>query len=387
MLLDVSQDFTPDLGMSDLNDVHSGKSPQDVLRAAIELYDGEITLVSSFGAESAVLLHMVAQINPDVPVLMVDTLMLFKETLEYQKELADLLGLTDVRHIHPDADELTEKDPWDALHMSNTDACCTLRKVAPLERALVPFTATISGRKRYQSGRRAEMDVFEKDSNGKVKINPLADWAPEDLRAYMVAHDLPSHPLVAKGYPSIGCLPCTTPVREGEDPRAGRWRGEDKDECGIHIAADGRVERINPMPQLINRQGFVADDWSVEAPAIAHDALNDAPAQGEFTVDLANDADPGVLTSNFDRISMIRIPFPTFADGRGLSVGRQLRTLGYRGRLRAVGHVLSDQFRNTLRCGFDEIEIPADLANRQPEEHWKAVTHDLSYQEHITDTA
>ena len=387
MLLETSQELVLDTGMDALNAVHSGKTAQDVLRAAIELYDQEITLVSSFGAESAVLLHMVSQINPAVPVLMVDTLMLFRETLEYQRDLSAQLGLTDVRHILPDADELLEKDPWDALHMSNSNACCTLRKVAPLERALVPFKATISGRKRYQSGRRAEMEVFEMDGQGKVKINPLADWTPEDLKAYMAEHNLPSHPLVAKGYPSIGCLPCTTPVREGEDPRAGRWRGENKDECGIHIAADGTVERTKPMPQLINRHGFVADDWSVEAPSIAHDALAEAPETGAFAVDLANDADPNLLATDFERISMVRIPFPSFADGRGFSVGKQLRMLGYKGRMRAVGHVLSDQFRNALRCGFDEIEIPSELAKRQPEEHWTVVTHDLSYQEHITDAA
>jgi phosphoadenosine phosphosulfate reductase len=387
MLHEASSGFEPVNGVNDLNALHDGQSAEVILREALALYKGEITLVSSFGAESAVLLHLVAQIDPTVPVLMVDTLMLFKETLDYQKQLAEHLGLTDVRHILPDAAELKEKDPWDALHLSNTEACCSLRKVVPLQRALAPFAATISGRKRYQSGRRAEMDVFEVDRFGKVKINPLADWTPEDIKAYMLKHNLPSHPLVAKGYASIGCAPCTTPVREGEDPRAGRWRGEDKDECGIHYAADGSVERTKPMPQLINRHGFVADDWPTDAPSVAYDALVEAPTEGPFAVDFANDADPILLEGDFHRISMIRVPFPSSSDGRGFSVARQLRMLGYRGRLRAVGHVLSDQFRGALRVGFDEVEIPSELAARQPEEHWKAVTHDLSYIQQITNAA
>ncbi len=386
MLLDATEDFVPDPAIGDLNAAHTGKSAEDVLKAAIAEYKGEITLVSSFGAESIVLLHMVSRIDPATPILMVDTLMLFRETLDYQREVTELLGLTDVRHIHPDADELKEKDPLDALHMSNTEACCSLRKVVPLERALAGFTATISGRKRYQSGRRAKMDIFEMDRYGKVKINPLADWSPADIKAYMEKHGLPAHPMVARGYPSIGCAPCTTPVREGEDPRAGRWRGEDKDECGIHYDADGRVQRTTPMPQLIDRTGFVNEDASADLPVVAHDALAEAP-EGPVAVDLANDADPAALSGDFDRIALIRVAFPKSADGRGFSVARQLRMLGYKGRLRAVGHVLSDQFRNALRVGFDEIEIPSELATRQTEEHWKAVTHDLSYQLHITNAA
>jgi phosphoadenosine phosphosulfate reductase len=206
-------------------------------------FRGRIALVSSFGAESVVLLHMVAQIDRATPVLFGQTQMLFPETIAYQAEVAALLGLTDVRHMTPDASDVAGLDPEGLLHRYDPDACCALRKVAPLARTLAPFDAWINGRKRGQSATRAGLGVVERDADGRVKINPLADWSREDIAAYMDRHDLPRHPLVAKGYPSIGCAPCTTPVAPGEDPRAGRWRGRQKDECGIHMV-EGRVLRI-----------------------------------------------------------------------------------------------------------------------------------------------
>ncbi len=243
MLLDPNTRFEPDLGAAALNARYHGRPAEDVLHAGLRLYGGEVALVSSFGAESAVLLHMAAQINPHVPVLMVDTQMLFVETLEYQERLSDLLGLTDVRRIRPDEAKLAERDPYDALHLGNPDACCALRKIEPLERALDPFGAWISGRKRYQGGKRSTIEMFEPDGFGRIKVNPLATWNGQDLKDYMSRHELPQHPLVAQNYLSIGCRPCTTPVAEGEDPRAGRWRGTGKDECGIHFGPDGRVQR------------------------------------------------------------------------------------------------------------------------------------------------
>ena len=202
---------------------------------------GNIALVSSFGAESVVLLHMAAVIDPMVPVLFVDTELLFTETLVYQQEVSERLGLKNVRVIK--ADDIAEKDPYGALRFSDTDACCTLRKTIPLQKALAGYDGWITGRKRFQSGTRAALDFFEvEDGTGRIKINPLAHWAPEDVRAYMDENRLPRHPLVAKGYPSIGCAPCTSPVKEGEDPRAGRWRGENKEECGIHVV-DGQFVR------------------------------------------------------------------------------------------------------------------------------------------------
>lgn len=202
---------------------------------------GNIALVSSFGAESVVLLHMAAVIDPSVPVLFVDTELLFTETLVYQQEVSERLGLRNVHVIK--ADDIAEKDPYGAMRFSDTDACCTLRKTIPLQKALAGYDGWITGRKRFQSGTRAALDFFEvEDGTGRMKINPLAHWAPEDVRAYMDENRLPRHPLVAKGYPSIGCEPCTSPVAEGEDPRAGRWRNQNKEECGIHVV-DGKFVR------------------------------------------------------------------------------------------------------------------------------------------------
>ncbi len=246
MLLEPAIRFAPDLGVEALNARYEGAAPEDILHAGLRLYAGGIALVSSFGAESAVLLHMAAQINPHVPVLMIDTLMLFPQTLEYQHRLSADLGLTDVRRIGLTAAQARQKDPFGALHLGDPDACCRMRKVEPLDRALGHFAAHISGRKRYQNGLRAKMSVFETDAAGRIRINPLAGWGPEQIAGYIDRHDLPRHPLVARGYPSIGCVPCTSRVGEGEDLRAGRWRGSDKTECGIHLGAQGRAERIRP---------------------------------------------------------------------------------------------------------------------------------------------
>lgn len=204
---------------------------------------GRIALVSSFGAESVVLLHMVAQIAPQTPVLFIDTLLLFPETLAYQRALAERLALQDLRVIGPDREALFAEDPDATLHHAAPDACCDLRKTRPLAGALQGFDGWISGRKRVQGGLRADLDLFERDmASGQIKVNPLAGWDARQVGAYIDRHDLPRHPLVAKGYASIGCAPCTGPVAAGEDPRAGRWRGQDKTECGIHIQ-DGRVIR------------------------------------------------------------------------------------------------------------------------------------------------
>ncbi len=205
-------------------------------------FAGRVALVSSFGAESVALLHMVAQVDPATPVLFGQTEMLFPETIAYQAGVAALLGLRDVRHLRPDAGAVAAADPHGALHASDPDACCAMRKVAPLERALAGFDAWISGRKRSQSRSRAALQPVEADAAGRIKLNPLWDWSMQDVRAYIARHGLPAHPLAARGYPSIGCAPCTTPVRPGEDPRAGRWRGRAKEECGIHVV-DGRVLR------------------------------------------------------------------------------------------------------------------------------------------------
>lgn len=201
--------------------------------AARELWPGRVALVSSFGAESAVLLHIVSRIDPSLPVVFLDTGRLFAETLEYRTRLAERFGLTDVRTVAPDPDRLASDDPHRALWMTNPDLCCHIRKTEPLNRALQGFDAWFTGRKRFQNALRARLGLFEADGE-RIKVNPLIGWSPVDLRDYAARHDLPEHPLVAKGYPSIGCVPCTTRVAADEDQRSGRWRGLEKTECGIH---------------------------------------------------------------------------------------------------------------------------------------------------------
>lgn len=197
---------------------------------------GRLALVSSFGAESVVLLHMVALARRDTPVIFLETGMLFAETLVYQQELAERLGLTDMRIIRPDPARLAAEDGDAALHRRAPDACCALRKTAPLQGALQGFDGWITGRKRYQGGARAGLEFFEvEEGASRLKVNPLAHWQRGDAQTYIEENRLPRHPLVARGYPSIGCMPCTAPVKEGEDERAGRWQGSIKTECGIHF--------------------------------------------------------------------------------------------------------------------------------------------------------
>lgn len=208
-----------------------------------QVFPGRIALVSSFGAESAVLLHMVSEIDPATPVVFLDTGKLFPETLIYRDRLVSRLGLTDVRSVGPDDAEARDFDPDGDLWLSNADACCHIRKVAPLERALRGFTAWITGRKRVHGGERAALPLLE-TADWRLKANPLAGWSGDDIAAYMERHGLPRHPLTAIGYRSIGCIPCTRPVGDDEDARAGRWAGLDKTECGIHWTANGQPIRV-----------------------------------------------------------------------------------------------------------------------------------------------
>ncbi|QMW22819.1 phosphoadenylyl-sulfate reductase [Sandaracinobacteroides saxicola] len=194
---------------------------------------GRVALVSSFGAESAVLLHMVAAIDRQLPVLFVETGKHFPETLIYAGRLMGHLGMTGLTLVKPDPQALRVKDETGLRWSYDPDGCCDLRKTQPLQRAIPGFTTWLSGRKRGQAATRADMPLFENDE-GRIKLNPLARWTGERLALYAREHGLPPHPLVAEGYPSIGCAPCTSKVAPGEDPRAGRWRGWDKVECGIH---------------------------------------------------------------------------------------------------------------------------------------------------------
>ncbi|MCQ4159476.1 phosphoadenylyl-sulfate reductase [Roseomonas sp. GC11] len=204
-------------------------------------FPGRLAVVSSFGADSAVLLHLVAGLDPALPVLFLETGRLFPETLAYRDALAARLGLRGLRSLRPDPRALAREDALGGLWAAAPDRCCALRKVAPLDAALAGFTAWINGRKRFQSATRAALPLAEATPGGKVSIAPLADWDAARIEAYRRAHALPAHPLVARGYPSIGCQPCTSRVAPGEDQRAGRWRGQDKTECGIHRPAMPRA--------------------------------------------------------------------------------------------------------------------------------------------------
>jgi phosphoadenosine phosphosulfate reductase len=202
-------------------------------------FAGRTALVSSFGAESAVLLDMVATVDPATPVIFLDTGKLFEETQAYREELVELLRLSDVRAVRPDAAALARDDAGGDLWRRDPDLCCDLRKTAPLQRALEGFVAWITGRKRFQAGLRSGLPVIEPErSSGRIKLNPLALWSAEDVERYLLLRNLPRHPLVERGYRSIGCTTCTRPVGAGEAARAGRWWGLDKTECGIHLQGD-----------------------------------------------------------------------------------------------------------------------------------------------------
>ncbi|MCB1437747.1 MAG: phosphoadenylyl-sulfate reductase [Rhodobiaceae bacterium] len=213
-----------------------------------DVFPGRIALVSSFGAESAILAHMVARIDPATAILFVDTGRLFPETLAYRDTLIERLGLTNVRTVAPSPSAIAAQDPHGELYSINSDACCEFRKVEVMEKGLRGFSAWITGRKRYHGGERSALAAVE-HADWRIKVNPLAAWTPQQLAEYFKTHGLPAHPLVAQGYPSIGCVPCTSQVAEGEDARAGRWRGQEKTECGIHWSVDGKpIRPSSPSP-------------------------------------------------------------------------------------------------------------------------------------------
>ncbi|MBR1161158.1 phosphoadenylyl-sulfate reductase [Bradyrhizobium elkanii] len=209
-------------------------SPAEVIAAAVRTLGREkVALVSSFGTESAALLKVMADVDPAIPVVFLDTGWLFEETLAYRDTLIKTLGLTDVRSIKPNEEALSRQDPDRELWFTDPDACCRIRKVEPLARALKPFAGWINGRKRFQGGARADIPVVE-DDGVRLKFNPFANVSREEIEAIYTLGRLPPHPLVASGYQSVGCMPCSSRSAAGEDARDGRWRGRAKTECGIH---------------------------------------------------------------------------------------------------------------------------------------------------------
>jgi phosphoadenosine phosphosulfate reductase len=217
-------------------DIFGPASAECVLESMLEdRFKGKIALVSSFGTESAILLHMISEIDKSTPVVFLDTGKLFAETLEYRDALVARFGLTDVRNIRPSGKQLAAYDPDGRLWQKDPDLCCALRKTNPLDEALEGFEAWITGRKRSQGGSRTNMNLVEAGPDGRTTVNPLAFWDDVAIENYFARHDLPRHPLQAQGYTSIGCATCTALPVDG-DKRSGRWAGLDKTECGIHMS-------------------------------------------------------------------------------------------------------------------------------------------------------
>lgn len=224
-----------------LNTELAGADAATIVKAALNPGLGlKAAAISSFGAESAALLHLIANEDTALPVIFLETGQHFFQTLQYRSQLTKTLGLSDVRLVTPDAGEKADLDARDDLWKTDADACCDLRKTRPLARATVGFSALITGRKRHQNSVRAALKPFEV-LDGVLRVNPLADWTVDNVEDHLVAHALPRHPLVEQGYLSIGCHTCTQPVKDGEDARSGRWSGIEKTECGIHV---GRREPL-----------------------------------------------------------------------------------------------------------------------------------------------
>ena len=359
-----------------LDQAYGHLSAGEIVRISIEkLFPGSIGAVSSFGADSAALLKLIADADADTPVMFLDTGQHFGETLDYRDELAADLGLSNLKIIHPQGDALTRFDPADDLHKTDTDQCCDIRKVEPMARAVAPFDAWFTGRKRYQNAQRADMPVFEA-VGPRIRINPLARWTTEDQANFMRENDLRQNPLVAFGYLSIGCFPCTQPVSDG-DERSGRWAGQSKTECGIHleglVAIDGRGDVMSDNTRIWNGEAFVESEWveaeSVEAlvkarpailPLTAWQALDDErkDAHGApIGVRIEPGEDMAAVLDDLDDLPLIALSFPAYTDGRAYSTAVRLRRAGFQGSLRAVGDVLYDQVDHMIRTGFSELEI------------------------------
>jgi phosphoadenosine phosphosulfate reductase len=230
---------------------YAGLEGRDLIASIVKDYPTRTALLSSFGSESSVLLHMVSEVALDLPIIFLDTLKLFPETLAYRDTLIRELGLTGVRIVRPDTADLQRTDPSDDLSGRDTDLCCHIRKTVPSARAMEGFDVMISGRKRFHGAGRSELE-FVSTQDGKLKVDPLAGFTSLDIMSYMQKHHLPSHPLRLKGYRSIGCVPCTSLGGTDENPRAGRWQGTEKTECGIHFSANGTIIRtVSRQPATV----------------------------------------------------------------------------------------------------------------------------------------
>ena len=389
----VAHDRLRALGILALNGMFDEMDAVGVLRyATTEVLPGDLAIVSSFGADSAVLLHMVSQVDPSLPVYFLETGKHFTETLEYVETLKQHLGLSNVIAIHPAASDITRFDPKGDLWETDLDSCCHIRKTEPLEPVTEMFGGWVTGRKRYQTRERGVLPHFELTSDDRIKVNPLAYFSDADVAEYRKTHNLPEHPLYPRGYKSIGCAPCTSIVAEGEDPRAGRWRGLNKKECGIHYDFNGAIAKPTApaVRHTLWKDGaFIADPfkaWEEGADPSAARYVH-VPVQvflAERDAFLANPHPLGLLVSPGDKVedvaddlarfASIAIRFPAFTDGRGYSTARLLaERYRYGGEVRAIGDILQDQIPLMRRCGINAFVVEHEptrqalVENRLPE--------------------
>ena len=386
------------LGIMALNGLFDEMDGVAVLRQAVEeLLKDDVAIVSSFGADSVVLLHMVAQADTALPVYFLETGKHFPETLRYVEQLRAHFDLSNVRWLRPDPKDIARFDPRGELWETDPDSCCHIRKTEPLDAEIAQFGGWITGRKRYQTAERGVLPHFELTSDDRIKVNPLAYFGDADVNSYKLKHGLPEHPLFAKGYKSIGCAPCTSIVAEGEDPRAGRWRGLNKKECGIHFDFNGAIAKpVAAMDKNLFKDGaFIADPFRPWAEG-------DDPATVRYThipaaVFLANSAavlayphPNGLLVApaskvedfaaNLSHFASIAISFPGFTDGRGYSNARLVvERYKFGGEVRAVGDVLMDQITLMHRCGINAFVV-THPATRTALETGHLTTVNLFYQ-------
>jgi phosphoadenosine phosphosulfate reductase len=386
------------LGIMSLNGMFDEMDGVGVLRQAVtELLADDIAIVSSFGADSVVLLHMVAEVDKTLPVYFLETGKHFPETLDYVETLKRELGLTNIIALHPDAKDVARFDPKGELWETDPDSCCHIRKTEPLDATVNSFGGWVTGRKRFQTVERGVLPHFELTSDDRIKVNPLAYFSDADIVAYKLKYGLPEHPLYAKGYKSIGCAPCTSAVAEGEDARAGRWRGLNKKECGIHFDFNGAIAK--PMAaqdlNLFKDGAFIADPfqpWAEgdDAGSVSYKHIPLPVFLENRDAVLANPHPVGLLVSPGDNVELaaadlgrfasIAINFPAYTDGRGYSSARLLaERYNYAGELRAVGDVLHDQIQLMRRCGITAFVVKHEPTKKALAEG-KLATVDIFYQ-------
>jgi phosphoadenosine phosphosulfate reductase len=392
------RDRLRELGIMSLNGMFDEMDGVAVLRQATEhLLPGDLAIVSSFGADSSVLLHMVAQVDKTLPVYFLETGKHFPETLDYVETLRRQLGLTNIIALHPDARDLARFDPKGDLWETDPDSCCHIRKTEPLDEAVKGFGGWVTGRKRYQTKERGVLPHFELTSDDRIKVNPLAYFSDADITTYKLKYGLPEHPLYAKGFKSIGCAPCTSAVAEGEDARAGRWRGLNKKECGIHFDFNGAIAKPMAAQELnLFKDGkFIADPFHPWAEGDDPGSVSYKHIPLKVFVEnrdavLANPHPVGLLVSPGDRVedvvadlgrfASIAVNFPGFTDGRGYSSARLLsERYNYQGELRAVGDVLHDQVSHMLRCGINALVVKHE-PTKKALEAGKLATVEIFYQ-------